>query len=74
MMGVIDLETETIASLGARMSSGELTARALTEHCLARIEDLDPKVNAIIEINPDALDIADQRDGEPRRPEQPFPQ
>ena len=66
MMGAIDLETESIASLGARMVSGELTAHSLTEHCLARIEEFDPKVNAIIEINPDALDIADQRDGERR--------
>ena len=63
-MGEIDLERETITSLGKKMASGEISARSLTEHCLARITEIDPKVNAIIELNPDALKIADELDGE----------
>ncbi len=69
----IDLNTETITRLAAAMGTGKLTARALTQHCLARIEAIDPQVNAIIEINPEALAIADQldlehRQGKPRGP------
>ena len=60
----IDLEQETIVSLAAGMRGGGLSARGLTEHCLARIEALDPKVNAVIEANPDALRIADELDRE----------
>lgn len=40
------------------MASGELTARRLAEMYLERIESIDrdgPKINSIIEVNPDAL-------------------
>lgn len=60
----IDLQVETIAALNARMDAGELTARLLTAHCLAEIGKRDPLVNAVLEVNPDALDIADQLDSE----------
>src|SRR3989441_6248257 len=53
------------------MSSGRLTARELAEFYLERIEELDqdkngPRVNSILEINPDALAIAGARDAERR--------
>ena len=57
----------TIDDLQARMAAGTLTARELTAAYLARIEDVDkagPKLNAIIELNPDALTIADRLDAE----------
>ena len=57
----------TIDGLQARMAAGTLTARELTAAYLARIEELDkagPKLNAIIELNPDALAIADRLDAE----------
>ncbi len=63
---VIDLDVETIASLQDRMAAGNITARSLTEHCLARIAAHDGKVNAILELNPDALTIADALDDERR--------
>ena len=47
------------------MQDGRLTARALVEHYLARIEACDkqgPALNAIITINPRALDRADELD------------
>ena len=56
-----------IAELQRRMSAGTLTSRALTQHYLGRIAAIDkagPKLNAVIEINPDALSIADQLDRE----------
>ena len=41
----INLDTETIASLQDRMAAGGLSARELTEHCLARIEAHDLSVD-----------------------------
>ena len=49
------------------MQSGRLTARAITEKYLARIEKVDkhgPAVNSVIEVNPEALAIADKLDRE----------
>ncbi len=62
----LDLQTESIASLGGRLASGTLSAVALAEHCLDRIERHDGAVNAIIELNPEALEIAAERDRERR--------
>jgi amidase len=56
-----------IATLQARMGSGELTSHALTQAYLDRIaaiDDAGPALNAVIEINPDALKEADARDAE----------
>lgn len=49
------------------MQAGELTSRAITEMYLKRIEEIDkegPKLNSIIEVNSDALSIADSLDKE----------
>jgi amidase len=43
------------------------SARELTEHYLARISEVDPRLGAVIEVNPDALRIAARLDGQPRR-------
>lgn len=61
------LEEITIAELQEKMESGTYTARSVTELYLERIEKIDrggPAVNSIIELNPDALDIADELDRE----------
>lgn len=55
----------TVDELQQKMTTGELTARTITEHYLKRIEDIDnsgPALNSVIEINPDALIIADELD------------
>src|SRR3974390_103027 len=55
----------TVAELQAMMSAGTLTSFALARYYLERIEALDqngPGVNAIIQLNPDALKIAKQMD------------
>src|SRR5215467_4576465 len=57
----------TITDLNEKMESEELTARQVAELYLQRIEAVDksgPYVNSIIELNPDALDIADGLDQE----------
>ncbi len=59
----------TIADLARAQAEGELTSRELVEAYLARIAAVDsagPRVNAIIELNPDALAIADALDAERR--------
>jgi amidase len=51
----------TVAQLQAEMASGKLTSVALTKEYIARIAALDqdgPGVNAVIELNPEALDMA----------------
>jgi amidase len=55
----------TVAQLQAEMASGRLTSQQLTAEYIARIIALDqngPGVNAVIELNPDALAIAAQAD------------
>lgn len=62
-----ELDEITIAELQKGMSSGKYTARSVAELYLERIEKIDkhgPTVNSIIELNPDALDIADELDRE----------
>jgi amidase len=62
-----ELEEITIAELHDGMKSGKFTARSLVEKYTGRIEQIDksgPAVNAIIEMNPDALSIADDLDRE----------
>ncbi len=55
----------SVADLGRAMSTGQVTARALTQAYLRRIDAVDrqgPTLNSVIEINPDALDIAERLD------------
>jgi amidase len=62
-----DLEEATIAELQQRMTSGRDTARSLVEKYTARIEAIDrngPALHSVIELNPDALAIADRLDAE----------
>lgn len=57
----------TIGDLSARMAQGELSSHALTQAYLDRIATIDdagPTLNAVIELNPDALKEADARDAE----------
>ena len=61
------LDEITIDELQKKMQSGELTSRSITEMYLKRIEEIDkngPTINSVIEINPDALSIADAMDEE----------
>ena len=57
-------EEATVAGLQSAMASGQASARKIAEGYLARIADVDKKLNSVIELNPDALSIADQMDRE----------
>jgi amidase len=63
------LEDPALDQLRRAMAAGERTARSVVELYLERIATLDrsgPRLNSVIEINPDALDIADALDRERR--------
>src|SRR5258707_1244771 len=63
----IPLEEITIAELQDGMASGRWNAHAIAANYLARIDAIDkrgPAINAIIELNPEALAIADAMDRE----------
>lgn len=60
----------SILQLQSQMAAGKLTSHKLTKEYLDRIRDLDksgPKLNSVIELNPDALDIAKALDAERKR-------
>ena len=52
----------TAAELAQRIRSRELTAEAVVSAFLARIEEVNPQINAIVQLAPDALDRARQAD------------
>jgi len=62
-----ELDEETISSLQEKISSGKYSSEQLTRLYLDRIETIDrngPKLNSVIEINPDAIFIAKMLDEE----------
>lgn len=62
-----ELEELTITQLQSGMQSGKYTARSLVKRYLDRIADVDkngPALNSVIEINPDAMSIAEALDRE----------
>ena len=62
-----ELEEITIANLQSGMQSGKYTSRSLVKKYLDRIDEVDkdgPMLNSVIEINPDALSIAEALDRE----------
>ena len=65
----IRLETASFEILSGLLESGELSSQDLTRAYLERIEALNRQVNAVIEINPDAMAIAETLDGERARGE-----
>ena len=62
-----ELEETTIAALQEGMASGRYSARSIAERYLARMDAIDksgPAINSVIERNPDAMRIAEERDAE----------
>jgi len=62
-----ELVEETISNLQSKMKAGKLTSRRLVEMYLERIKEIDPKTLSVLEINPDALAIADALDKERKK-------
>jgi amidase len=64
---LFQLEELTVADFQAGVKSGKYTARRVAEMYLKRIEEVDrrgPALNSVIEVNPEALSIADALDRE----------
>ena len=62
-----ELDEATIADLQKRMAAGQDTARSIAEKYLARIAELDrqgPSLHAVIETNPEAMEVAERLDAE----------
>jgi amidase len=62
-----ELDEIMIDDLQKAFQSGQYSSRSVTEKYLARIQQIDkagPRVNAVIELNPEALQIADALDQE----------
>lgn len=62
-----ELDELTIPELQDGMKSGRFTSRSLVRKYLDRIDDVDkdgPRVNSVIELNPDAVSIAESLDRE----------
>ena len=62
-----ELNEETISSLQEKMAAGKYSSEQITNLYLKRIEEIDrkgPLLNAVIELNPDAVTIAKAMDEE----------
>ncbi len=65
-----DLNELDITALQQGMKSGKYTSRSLVEKYLARVEAIDrkgPTLRSVIEVNPDALTLADELDRERKK-------
>lgn len=65
--GDFELNEVSIKTLQEKMADKSLTSRSITELYLKRINEVDkrgPELNAVIELNPDALSIAEAMDKE----------
>jgi len=58
------VEEKSIAQLQEAMRSGVMSSRAIVEGYRTRIAEMDKELRAVIELNPDALSIADAMDAE----------
>ncbi len=62
-----DLEESTISDLQGRLGNGQETSRSLVEKYMARIDAMNfrgPELRAVLELNPEALEIAERLDRE----------
>jgi amidase len=60
-----ELDELTISDLQAGMKSGKFTSRSLVKKYLERIDEIDkhgPAINSVLEVNPDAVSIAESLD------------
>ena len=63
----LDLYESSVEEIQQHLSAGRFTSVDYVKFCLRRIHNVNPYLECIIEINPDALEIAAELDDE-RRP------
>ena len=64
---MFELDEITIDALSSGFKSGKYTVRSVAEKYIKRINEIDkagPAINSVIQVNPDALKIADALDKE----------
>jgi len=71
--GGLNLDTVTIAELHGAMASGQLTAAALTQAYLDRIDALDAQLRSVLAVHPVALADAEASDERRRAGARPRP-
>lgn len=70
----MDFRQESVVALAAGVRSGELSAAELVDHSLARIEELNPTINAFVAVDGDAArTAAEQVDAQVTAGEDPGP-
>ncbi|ORX75788.1 amidase signature enzyme [Basidiobolus meristosporus CBS 931.73] len=62
--GGVKLEEASIDQIQTYLKQGRLTSRQIVQCYLARIKQINPHIRAVIETNPDVLQIADDLDCE----------
>jgi amidase len=62
----LDLAEKGVTELSNMMAAGKTSAVEITAGYLTRIRTIDRKLNSVIELNPDALPVARERDSERR--------
>ncbi|RYG74268.1 amidase [Lentibacillus lipolyticus] len=63
----MELTHATITEIQHEMEAGNLSAKQLTTHYLKQIADFNDQINAVLEINPEAIHIAEALDAERER-------
>ncbi|HDR50182.1 MAG TPA: amidase, partial [Mariniphaga anaerophila] len=62
-----ELNEFTIDDLQQKMKAGEMTSEEICRKCLSRIEQVDPVLKSVIELNPDVLEITRSLDEERKK-------
>lgn len=60
----LELQEKTISELQTAMQKGDLSAKEIVKKYLENIDETDKTIGSIIEINPDAVEIAERLDRE----------
>ncbi|KAF3946239.1 hypothetical protein CMV_027472 [Castanea mollissima] len=63
-LGFSSIREATVHDIQLAFKQNQLTSRELVEFYLKEIERLNPVLKGVLEVNPDALDLADQADHE----------
>lgn len=58
----IDMKEMTVAKFHKALSEKQITSKELVKYYIDRIEKLDPTINAVVAVNPDALEDAAKLD------------
>ena len=69
----LDMDALSVAAVRAGLEAGDFSAAELTQWHLDRIARLDGLINSIIEVNPDAMAIAERLDAARQRGERAGP-